>query len=263
MLATRCGLGMSEFVVTEAGFGSDLGGEKFLNIVCPQLGKLPDAMVLVASVRALKHHGDGDLGSGLANLGRHIEHLEQYGPPVVVTVNRFAGDESADIDAVCQYARAQGCEAVVSNAWEKGGEGCAELAAAVRDAARTESSFETMYQWSDSIPAKLEKLAKKVYGASGIELSRVAQKELVWAEKHGFGELPVCVAKTQYSLSDDAKKLGAPKDFTLHVRELKVSAGAGFIVAICGDILLMPGMGKDPAARHILVDEEGIVHGLY
>ena len=259
---TKAGLALADFLVTEGGFGSDLGGEKFLNIVCANLGKDPDAIVLVATVRALRHHGDGDLSKGCENLGQHIRHLKNYGPPVVVTVNRFKDDTPEDLGFVEAYASAQGVRAVGSNPWMGGGAGCEELAEIVAEAASEPSTFTTIYERSDPLRVKLEKLVTKVYGGSGVTFSKVAEKRLTWAEKHGYGELPVCVAKTQNSLTDDASLLGAPKGFDLHVRELKISAGAGFIVAVCGDILLMPGMGKTPAALHIDVDDNGVISGM-
>jgi len=259
---TRAGLALADFLVTEGGFGSDLGGEKFLNIVCPQLGKSPDAIVLVATVRALKHHGNGDLSKGCENLGQHIRHLRSYGPPVIVTVNRFADDTPEELGFVEAYASAQGVRAVGSNPWMGGGPGCEELAEIVSEAASGPSSFETVYERTDPLPVKLQKMVEKIYGGVGVTLSKAAEKKVAWAEKHGYGELPVCVAKTQNSLSDDASLLGAPKGFDLHVRDLKISAGAGFIVAVCGDIMLMPGMGKSPAALRIDVDDNGVISGL-
>jgi formate--tetrahydrofolate ligase len=263
MLSTRCALGLADYAVTEAGFGSDLGGEKFLNIVAPQLGKLPDAIVLVASLRALQHHGAGNLEIGWANLLRHYDHLKRYGPPVVVAINRFSEDTRRELGELHKLADSSGLNAVECNPWNGGGEGCLDLAIAVRSEAEKESAFETIYQWSDSIPTKLQKLVTKVYGGQGVEFSRTAQRHLTWIENHGYGELPICVAKTQYSLSDEPLKLGAPEGFDLHVRELKVSAGAGFIVAVCGDVLLMPGMGKDPAAAHIGIDSAGRITGMH
>lgn len=259
---TKAGLAMADFLVTEGGFGSDLGGEKFLNIVCPRLGRGPDAIVCVATVRALKHHGSGDLAKGCENLGQHIRHLKNYGPPVIVTVNRFADDTPEELGYVEAYASAQGVQAVGSSPWLSGGPGCTDLAEMVAGATEKASTFQTIYEQSDNLPTKLEKLTQKVYGGRGVVLSKPAEKKLAWAEKHGYGNLPVCVAKTQNSLSDDATLLGAPKDFDLHVRELKISAGAGFIVAVCGEILLMPGMGKTPAALRIDVDDDGVISGL-
>lgn len=262
ILATQCGLGMSEYLVTEGGFGSDLGGEKFLNIVCPQLGKHPDAIVLVATVRALKYHGGGDLGRGFLNLGQHICHLRSYGPPVVVALNRFSDDTENDIESVLAFARSHNVRATVCDPWHSGGPGCEELATLVDEAAATPSSYRTIYERSDPIETKLELLVKKVYGGRGVALSRAAKRDLAWANDNGYGELPVCVAKTQMSLSDDPRFEGDPGDFDLHVREFRLSAGAGFIVAVCGDIMLMPGLGKSPAALRIDVDDDGTIRGL-
>ncbi len=262
ILATRCGLGAAEYLVTEGGFGSDLGGEKFLNIVCPRLGVGPAAIVLVATVRALRYHGDGDLAAGCANLGQHIAHLTQYGPPVLVAINKFADDTDADLDLVRAYATGKGVSAVVCDPWGTGGAGCEALAQAVSAIEPNPEPLNHPYQREDPLPVKLEKLVQKVYGGRGVTLSSRAERRLKWLEANGFGDLPVCVAKTQMSLSDDPTLKGAPKDFDLHVRQLRVSAGAGFVVAECGDIMLMPGMGKVPAAVHMDVDDDGRIHGL-
>jgi len=263
LIGTRCALGLTDYVVTEGGFGSDLGGEKFLNIVSRRLGFGPDAIVLVATVRALRHHGGGDLGLGCENLGQHIRHVTSYGPPVVVAINRFADDDDADVRAVLDYARQNGATAVESNPWMCGGPGCEDLAEVVAEKAGSASDFTHVYGDDDDLPTKLDKLVRNVYGGVGIALSPAAKKKLTWLEGHGYGKLPVCVAKTQSSLSDDPKRLGAPKGFTLQVRELRLSAGAGFVVAICGDMMLMPGMGKTPAAMSIDIDDEGTIHGLH
>lgn len=262
VLGTQCGLGLTDYLVTEGGFGSDLGGEKFLNIVCPALGDHPDAIVLVATVRALRYHGNGDLKAGCENLGQHIRHLTSYGPPVIATVNRFADDTEDDIETVCSYARAQGVLAIESNPWMCGGTGCEDLAEIVATEAEKSSTFANVYERADDLLTKLTKLVQKVYGGRGVVLEKGAVSRLRWAESHGLADLPVCVAKTQMSLSDDASRIGAPKDFDLHVRELRVSAGAGFLVAVSGDIMLMPGMGKTPAALRIDVDDQGVIHGL-
>lgn len=259
---TKCGLATADFLVTEGGFASDLGGEKFLNIVCPELGVAPDAIVLVATVRALKHHGSGDLAKGCENLGQHIRHLKSYGPPVVVGVNRFKDDSPEELGFVEAFASAQGVHAVECDPWMGGGPGCEELAEIVARVAAEPSAFTNIYERSDPLPTKLQKLVQKVYGGENVIFEKAAEKKLAWAEKNGYGELPVCVAKTQNSLSDDAKLLGAPKGFDLHVRDLRISAGAGFIVAVCGDILLMPGMGKTPAALNIDVTDDGVITGL-
>ncbi len=262
LLATKCGLAIADYLVTEGGFGSDLGGEKFLNIVCPKLGTHPDAIVLVATVRALKHHGSGDLQRGFENLGQHIRHLASYGPPVLVAVNKFEDDTAEDLEAVCGYAASRGVGAVVCDPWHSGGSGCEELAANVACLAGKTSLFENVYHPSDPVRLKLEKLVQRVYGGESVSFSKATEKRIEWIGDHGFAALPICVAKTQKSLSDDVRLVGAPKNFDLHVREIRVSAGAGFLVAVCGDILLMPGMGKTPAAAHIDVDDEGVISGL-
>ena len=262
VIGTTCGLHMAEFLVTEGGFGSDLGGEKFLNIVTPQIGKTPDAIVLVATVRALKYHGEGDLAAGCENLGQHIRHLRSYGPPVIVAVNKFADDTAEETQTVLDYAKSKGVDAVECNPWMGGGPGCEALAARVVEATATPSDFHGVYNADDSIATKLQKLTERVYGGSTVSFSKAAEKRLKWAEEHGYGRLPVCVAKTQMSLSDDARRIGAPKEFELHVRELNIAAGAGFLVAVCGDLMLMPGMGKSPAAFRIDIDDDGVISGL-
>lgn len=263
ILGTQCGLRMADYLVTEGGFGSDLGGEKLLNIVSPRLDVRPSAIVLVATVRALKHHGGGELGAGLANLGRHIEHLRQYGPPVIVALNEFADDEAQDCLRVLHYAEQQGVVAVPANPWACGGSGCEELAEKVVQCTEQTCSFKTVYEQDDPAEVKIEKLLRKVYGGQNVSFSKEAERRLDWARKHGLERLPMCVAKTQYSLSDDPKNLGAPRDFDLNVREIRVSAGAGFLVAVCGETLLMPGMGKTPAALKIDVDDDGTIQGMY
>jgi formate--tetrahydrofolate ligase len=262
LIATRVALGLGDFVVTEGGFGSDLGGEKFLNILTRSLGFGPDAIVLVATVRALKFHGGGDLLVGLSNLRQHIKHLQHYGPPVIVTVNRFADDTPEDHQAIVDFVAEMGLKAVVSDPWLDGGEGCRELGVLAAEATSTPTSFEHMYELSDTVEEKLAKLATGVYSAAGFRLTTKAKKSLAWIEKAGYGQLPVCVAKTQSSLSDNPKFIGAPHDFTMTVKDIRLSAGAGFLVVICGDIMLMPGMGAHPAAFKIDVDENGVISGL-
>lgn len=263
IVGTQSALGLADFVVTEAGFGADLGAEKFLNIVCPRLGYGPDAIVLVATVRALQHHGGGDLNLGYQNLKRHIRHLSQYGPPVVVAINQRAEDSLDDHQFLIDKCAEDGIKAITANPWNGGGAGCETLAQHVATATETPSPFASLYQASDPIEAKLQTLVEKVYGGIGVELSDKAKKDATWLQKHGFAELPICVAKTQYSVSDDPTLLNAPEGFNLHVRELRLSAGAGFIVAVCGDILLMPGLGKAPSAFNIDIDAEGKITGLF
>ena len=263
IISTKCSLGIADYTVTEAGFGADLGAEKFLNILCPKLGRGPDGIVLVATIAALKHQGGGDLSVGLANLHRHIKHLQQYGPKVVVAINQRAEDDLADHAIVVESCREIGVKAVTANPWGGGGEGCEALAHAVVDMTAEPAPFKTLYDLKSSVKDKLTAIVTKAYGGSDVLLSDKAQKNLTWLEKNGFGGLPVCVAKTQYSLSDDPTLLNAPEGFTLHVRELKLSAGAGFIVAVCGDIMLMPGLGKTPTAFSIDVDDSGKISGLF
>lgn len=263
ILGTKCSLGLADYTITEAGFGADLGAEKFLNILCPRLGHGPDAIVLVATIRALQHHGRGDLAVGIGNLRQHLKHLQSYGPPVVVAINRRAEDCLEDHEALIEMCEAINVKAVTCNPWMGGGAGCEELASLVVQVTSQPSSFGPIYAPEDSAEAKLNKIVQRVYGGTGVELSDKARKNLEWLEKHGFGSLPVCVAKTQYSLSDDPALLNAPEGFTLHVREIRLSNGAGFMVAICGEIMLMPGLGKTPTAFVIDVDDEGKITGLF
>lgn len=263
ILATRAALGLADYVVTEAGFASDLGGEKFLNIVCPRLGYGPDAIVLVATVRALEHQGGGSLGVGFENLQQHIRHVQSYGPPVIVAINRRAEDTDAEHDELIAMCQSIGVTAISCNPWGGGGAGCTALATAVAEASARPSTFSPLYGASDSFETKLSQVVSRAYGGASFELSDKAQKELAWYVKHGFGNLPICVAKTQYSLSDNPELLNAPRDFTVKVREIRLSAGAGFLVAICGEIMLMPGLGKSPTAFVIDVDEQGKISGLF
>jgi formate--tetrahydrofolate ligase len=263
ILGTKCSLGLADYTVTEAGFGADLGAEKFLNILCPRLGHGPDAIVLVATIRALQHHGRGDLSVGIGNLKRHIRHLSSYGPPVVVAINQRAEDNPDDHAQLIGLCAEIGVNAIACNPWGGGGSGCTALAEEVIHLATTPSTFTPLYQPEDTIEAKLLTIVQKVYGGASLELSDKARKSLEWCDKNGFGGLPVCVAKTQYSVSDDPSLINAPEGFTLHVREIRLSAGAGFLVAICGDIMLMPGLGKSPTAFVIDVDDKGKITGLF
>lgn len=265
--ATECALGMGDYVITEGGFGSDLGAEKFLNIVTRTLGVSPSAIVLVATVRALQHHG-GDttlagLEKGLANLWRHHQHLSRYGPPIVVAVNRRAEDADEQHELVRTECLERGITCVSCDPWGGGGAGCLELAEAVETAAASPSEFRPLYRLEDGLTQKLDSIVRWAYGGDGVDLSDAAKRRLEWAEKHGFGSLPACVAKTQYSLSEDPKELNAPERFRIHVRELRPSIGAGFLVAVAGEIMLMPGLGRTPAAQRIDVDAEGRISGLF
>ena len=273
--ATQTALKIADYVITEAGFGADLGAEKFFDIKCRMTGLKPDAVVLVATVRALKYNGGvakADLGEenlealekGIVNLEKHIENLQLYGVPVVVTLNRFVSDTDAELAFVREFCEKRGCDFALANVWEKGGEGGIELANAVLNTLETkESHFKVLYEDNLSIKEKIETIAKKIYGADGVTYSAEADRAIAKIEEMGFANMPVCMAKNQYSLSDDAKKLGRPTGFTVNIREVYVSAGAGFVVAITGAIMTMPGLPKVPAAERIFVDDEGIIHGLF
>lgn len=273
--ATKTALKLADYVVTEAGFGADLGAEKFLDIKCRMAGLKPDAVVLVATVRALKYNGGvpkADLSTenlealkrGIVNLEKHIENLQKYHVPVVVTLNSFLTDTRAETEYVQQFCQERGCEFALSEVWEKGGEGGAALAEKVlKTLEEKESNFKPLYESSLSLTEKIETVAKEIYGADGVSYAPAALKELNRIEELGMGDFPVCMAKTQYSLSDDQTKLGRPSGFTVNVREVYVSAGAGFVVAVTGAIMTMPGLGKAPAAYGIDVSDEGVITGLF
>ena len=273
--ATKTALKLADYVITEAGFGADLGAEKFFDIKCRKAGLAPDAVVLVATIRALKYNGGvakADLNAenldalekGIVNLEKHIENLQKYGVPVVVTLNSFVTDTKAETDFVENFCRERGCEFALSEVWEKGGEGGVALAQKVLETLETkESHFKVLYDDELSLKEKIETVAREIYGADGVTYSAAADKELKRITDLGLGNLPVCMAKTQYSLSDDATKLGRPSGFTVNVREVYVSAGAGFVVAINGSIMTMPGLPKKPAAFEIDVNEEGVITGLF
>lgn len=273
--ATKAALKMADYVITEAGFGADLGAEKFFDIKCRIAGLKPDAAVLVATVRALKYNGGvakADLNTenltalkkGIVNLEKHIENLQKYGVPVVVTLNSFITDSEAEIAYVKEFCEGRGCEFAVSEVWEKGGEGGIALAQKVLNTLETkESHFKLIYEDALPLKEKIETVAKEIYGARNVSYSPAAARQLEKLEQLGFGGLPVCMAKTQYSLSDDPTLLGRPGDFTLHVREAYVSAGAGFVVALTGAVMTMPGLPKNPAAYNIDVNEQGVITGLF
>ena len=274
VLATKTALGLADWVVTEAGFGADLGAEKFLDTKCRVAGIQPDCVVIVATVKALKLHGGADkahlaeedisaLKKGLPNLFKHIENIKNvYGKPVVVAMNRFASDTPAEIETVMKSVAEAGAEAVFTDVFLKGGAGGEELARAVCRAAEQKSELRFSYDLNDPIEKKIEDIVKNVYGGQGAEFSEEAKQKIAEAEARGYGKLPVIIAKTQYSLSDDAKLLARPEGFTVHVRDIIVKGGAEFIVAVAGSIMLMPGLGKHPAAEHIDVDESGEIVGL-
>lgn len=274
ILATKTALQLADYVVTEAGFGADLGGEKFLDVKVPLLGKTPDAIVIVATIRALKHHGGvalGDLNdeniealsAGLENLGQHLTAMNRYGVPVVVAINRFTADTPQELAVIKDYVAQFGATAYTTEVWAKGGEGAKDLSQAVIEKAAQESDFTPLYQPNDSATDKLNAIVQTIYGGETVVLSDKAQKQLKEFEARGWDKLPIIMAKTQYSLSDDAKKLGAPKDFAINIREFVPKLGAGFLVALTGNIMTMPGLPKHPAALDIDIDEKGRITGLF
>jgi len=274
VMATKYALKFADYAITEAGFGADLGAEKFLDIKCRFAGLRPDAVVIVATVRALKMHGGLDkkelskrdmqaLEKGLANLTKHIENIQAFGLPAVVAINRFPTDTEEELSFVRQACEKLGASVALSEVWAKGGEGGLELADKVIEATKKENHFHYIYDVEESIPAKIEKIAKTIYGADGVDFTKAAQKQLAEIESLGLDKMPVCMAKTQYSLSDDPAKLGRPTGFRITVRELRVSAGAGFIVALTGNILTMPGLPKHPAAENMDIDASGKITGLF
>lgn len=273
--ATKTALKLADYVITEAGFGADLGAEKFFDIKCRKAGLAPDAVVLVATVRALKYNGGvakADLGTenldalkkGIVNLEKHIENLQKFGVPVVVTLNSFVTDTKAETDYVEQFCRERGCEFALSEVWEKGGAGGIELANKVLlTLEQKESHFKPLYPDDMSLEDKIATVAREIYGADGVTYSAAAKKELKRITDMGMSSFPVCMAKTQYSLSDDQTKLGRPNGFTINVREVYVSAGAGFVVAVTGSIMTMPGLSKNLAAYGIDVNDDGVITGLF
>ncbi len=273
--ATKTALKLADITVTEAGFGADLGAEKFFDIKCRKANLCPDAVVLVATIRALKYNGGVPkaeltnenveaLKKGISNLQKHIENLQKYKVPIVVTLNSFITDTEAEIAFVRQVCEEMNCDFALSEVWEKGGEGGVELAKAVLNTLETKTSnFEPIYADELSLKEKIEKVAKEIYGADGVNFAPAAEAELKRIEEMGFGNFPVCMAKTQYSLSDDPTLLGRPEDFTITVREAYISSGAGFVVALTGSVMTMPGLPKVPAANGIDVNEDGVITGLY
>lgn len=273
--ATKTGLKIADYCITEAGFGADLGAEKFMDIKCRMAGLKPDAVVLVATVRALKYNGGvakEDLGAenldalkkGIANLKKHIENVSKFGVPCVVTLNRFVSDTDAELSFVKEFCEERGCDFALSEVWEHGGEGGIALAGKVLNTLENkESHYAPLYQVEQPIKEKIETIAKEIYGAGSVSYSPAASQAITRLEKLGYGELPICMAKNQYSLSDDPKLLGCPKDFPINIREVYVSAGAGFVVAITGTVMTMPGLPKHPAAESIDVNENGVITGLF
>ena len=275
VVATRAAAKLADYVITEAGFGADLGAEKFLNIKARSAGFEPEAVVIVATIRALKMHGGVNridlnkenlqaLTLGIANLKKHVETIQSFGLRFVVAINRFVTDSQAEIDLLLKYCESETFPVALTEVWEKGGQGGIALAQALLTVLeKNESQFKPLYANSDSIESKIRTIVQKVYGGKDIVLSSKAQKQVVDFEKHGWANLPICMAKTQYSLSDDPKKLGRPANFIVHIRELKPSIGAGFIVAMAGDVMTMPGLPKQPAALKMDIDEFGNALGLF
>ena len=274
IMATKFALKFADVVVTEAGFGADLGAEKFLDIKCRFAGISPDAVVIVATVRALKMHGGlpkkelervdmTALKKGMANLAKHIENVQKFGLPAVVAVNAFPTDTSEELDFVRRECEALGAEVALSEVWAKGGEGGEALAEKVEAALQKKADFRYIYDEKETIPEKIGKIAREIYGAAGVDFTKEAQRELEELEALGFDKMPVCMAKTQYSLSDDAALLGRPEGFRITVRELRLAAGAGFVVALTGSILTMPGLPKHPAAMDMDITEDGRITGLF
>ncbi|MCH5385685.1 formate--tetrahydrofolate ligase [Limosilactobacillus reuteri] len=275
VLATQTALNLSDYTVTEAGFGADLGGEKFLDIKQRVLGKHPDAIVIVATVRALEYNGGAKLADlneenldalkkGMTNLNRHIKNMQLYGLPIVVAINHFVSDTDKETQMIKDDCAKQNVEAILTDAWAKGGKGTHDLANKVVELADSPSEFTHIYDVQvDDLQTKLEKIAKQIYGAKEVSFSRKAQNQLKRFAKYGWNDLPVCIAKTQYSFTDDQKQLGAPTDFTFHIRELVPKIGAGFVVALAGNMMTMPGLPKEPAAVNMTIDDNGKITGLF
>ena len=273
--ATRIGLKLADYCITEAGFGADLGAEKFFDIKCRMAGLKPDAVVLVATIRALKYNGGiakdnlaqenlEALKKGIVNLEKHIENLQQFGVPVVVTLNHFATDSAEELAFVENFCKEHDCEFALSQVWEKGADGGIELANKIMTTLETrQSKYHPLYKEEIPLTEKIETIAQKIYGADGVEYDKSAKKQLDKLTELGFGNLPVCMAKTQYSFSDDPNLLGRPEHFKIHVREVYVSAGAGFVVVLTGAVMTMPGLPKKPAAYGIDVDDNGVITGLF
>ena len=275
VIATKMGMSLSDYVVTEAGFGFDLGAEKFFDIKCRSAGISPRAVVLVATIRALKYHGGKPLKElnetdvdavkrGLANLEKHLENIKHFGVPAVVAINQFSFDSEEELEVVIEACKAKGVKAVVANVWGEGGKGAEVLAEAVAETVDGFTGYFTpMYELNTSVESKIERIAKKIYGASAIDFLGKAKKDLKKIEDLGLSALPVCIAKTQKSLSDNPELLGRPKDFVVTVREIEIASGAGFLIPITGDIMRMPGLPAEPSAEHIDIDAEGNISGLF
>ena len=274
VMATKYALKMADYTITEAGFGADLGAEKFLDIKCRFTGFKPDAVVIVATIRALKMHGGlaktelateniEALKKGMTNLAKHIENIQKFGLPIVVAINAFPTDTENELQELKALCESMGASVSISEAWAKGGEGAIDLAQKVIEATEKPSNFQYMYDVNDSIKDKINAIATKIYGADGVNYTPAVEKTIAEFEAEGLDKMPICMAKTQYSLSDDQFKLGAPTGFKITVRELRISAGAGFIVALTGNILTMPGLPKNPAAENMDIDINGKITGLF
>lgn len=274
VLATKMGLSLADYVVTEAGFGSDLGAEKFYNIKCKSAGLKPKASVLVATVRALKYHGGASLKeltipnpdavkNGLPNLEKHLENSRLFGVPTVVAINHFVKDTEEEIQVILDFCKKKGFPAVVTKAWAEGGAGATDLAEAVVELCQGESQFQGLYDWKAPLREKIKSIAQRVYGADDVDYSVKAKLNLKRIARLGLEELPICMAKTQKSLSDDPKKIGRPQHFRIHIREIEIAAGAGFLIPIAGDIMRMPGLPRKPSAENIDIDEDGNITGLF
>lgn len=274
LIATRMGIKLADYMITEAGFGADLGAEKFFDIVCRYGGFKPDAAVLVATVRALKHHGgvtkdrlsEPDLAAlkaGLANLEKQLENLQKFGLPVVVALNEFPSDTQAEIDMVINRCAELGADIALSRVWADGGAGGVELAEKVVKACDQSSNFDYLYKLEQPVKEKIEVICREIYGADGVDYTSEASKTIERLEKMGYGELPICIAKTQNSLSDDPQKRGRPQDYRVNIREVRLSAGAGFLVPLAGNIMTMPGLSRHPAAENIDILSDGQIVGLF
>ncbi|MBT8266280.1 MAG: formate--tetrahydrofolate ligase [Bacteroidia bacterium] len=275
VIATRMGMSMSDYTVTEAGFGADLGAEKFLDIKCQSAGLAPKAVVLTTTIRALKYHGGADLKeltipnvdalkNGLPNLEKHIENVQQFGLTPIIAINRFVSDSDDEIAAIKAYAESKGIRVALAEVWAKGGKGALDLAQHVIDVVDEGSSnFKPLYDWKSDVKTKIETIAKKVYGADGVDYTALANRNLRTIANLGLEDLPVCIAKTQKSLSDNPKLLGRPSGFTISIREIEIAAGAGFLVPISGDIMRMPGLPAHPASENINIDNDGNISGLF
>jgi formate--tetrahydrofolate ligase len=275
VIATRMGMSLSDYTVTEAGFGADLGAEKFLDIKCQSAGISPKAVVLTTTIRALKYHGGADLKSlteenvdalknGLPNLEKHIENVKQFGITPVIAINKFLSDTDAEIEVIKAYAKENNIRVALAEVWAKGGKGALDLAQHVVDVVEASTSqFTPIYNWEMDVKSKIKAVATKIYGAKHVEYTAKAKKDLRTIENLKLGNLPVCIAKTQKSLSDDPKLLGRPKDFTITVREIEIAAGAGFVIPITGNMMRMPGLPAHPASENITIDNNGVISGLF